>query len=532
MRSLLKIPVFIILVLCTLCKGYNPYYTFDTFEDQEYWRKIGRDEIEAAIGRPVNWNIARSVVIFVADGMDPNTVTATRIFKENERGKLSFEKFPHTGLLKTYSANKKVPDTAASGTALFTGVKTNNGMVGVDATVRLEDCHSSLVPKSRLGSIMSWAQDAGKYTGFITNKRVTDAVASALYAHSPSRYWECNNNVPENSLCKDIARQLVEDEPGKNFKVIFGGGRQTLIDKPYESPQDPLDVFTCYRTDNRNLINHWINDKNLRSARYSLIKDTGELMELDTNRNEYVLGLFANSHLPFEATRNHSLRGPPSLEIMIEPALKMLRKNRNGFVLMVEAGLIDLAHHEGHARKAVEEAVELDKTVQKTVDLLKELGLYEETLIIVTGGHGHTMSINGYPNRTENIFGIADRSKHDDVPYTTLTYATGAKVNFQYYQNGYQVSRDDPAKHDTLSRNYAQQAAILTDKETHGGGDVTVYAVGPMAHLFHSIHESTYVAHVIAYAAKIGPYRTGSAVRIAPTLMISIVSVFTIFKSI
>lgn len=59
------------------------------------------------------------------------------------------------------------------------------------------------------------------YLGFITNKRVTDAVASALYAHSPSRYWECNSNVPENSICKDIGRQLVEDEPGKHFKVII-----------------------------------------------------------------------------------------------------------------------------------------------------------------------------------------------------------------------------------------------------------------------------------------------------------------------
>lgn len=74
--------------------------------------------------------------------------------------------------------------------------------------------------------------------------------------------------------------------------------------------------------------------------------------------------------------------------------------------------------------------------------------------------------------------GIADKSKHDDVPYTTLTYATGAKVNYQYYQNGYQVTRDDPAKTDTTSRTYAQQAAILTDKETHGGGDVAVYATG------------------------------------------------------
>lgn len=107
----------------------------------------------------------------------------------------------------------------------------------------------------------------------------------------------------------------------------------------------------------------------------------------------------------------------------------MLRKGRNGFLLVVrlgclgerglnralistmslnlqvESGLIDKAHHDGHARKALEETVELSKTVEKTIELLHELGLFHETLIIVTGGHGHTMSINGYPNRTDNILG-------------------------------------------------------------------------------------------------------------------------------
>lgn len=188
----------------------------------------------------------------------------------------------------------------------------------------------------------------------------------------------------------------------------------------------------------------------------------------------------------------------------------------------MEGGLIDKAHHEGHARNAIDETIALDRTIQKTVDLLQELGMLHETLLIVTGGHGHTMSINGYPNRTANILGnlsitdwddlkitmaklvinsvngmtlkmifcttfdkllagIADKSKHDDIPYTTLTYATGAKINFQYNQNGHYVSRDDPEKHDTTSRQYAQQAAILTDRETHGGGDVTVYAQGGCA---------------------------------------------------
>lgn len=159
--------------------------------DKEYWRKLGEDEIQNAFRRPVNWQFAKNVIVMVCDGMDPNTITAARIYKETERGKLAFEQFPHVGLLKvsylvgakyieilrlieknyksrslqTYSANKKVPDSAAAATALFTGVKTNNEVVGVDARVRRDDCMSSLNVNSRVQSIMEWAIEQGKNTG-------------------------------------------------------------------------------------------------------------------------------------------------------------------------------------------------------------------------------------------------------------------------------------------------------------------------------------------------------------------------------
>lgn len=52
-----------------------------------------------------------------------------------------------------------------------------------------------------------------------------------------------------------------------------------------------------------------------------------------------------------------------------------------------------------------------------------------------------------------------------------------------------------------------QQAAVPLDAETHGGEDVAIYAKGPMAHLFHGVKEQNYVAHVMAYAACLEPYR-------------------------
>lgn len=59
--------------------------------------------------------------------------------------------------------------------------------------------------------------------GFVTTTRVTHATPAGLYAHTANRDWECDSQVPlaNRHECKDIARQLIEDEPGRNIKVAF-----------------------------------------------------------------------------------------------------------------------------------------------------------------------------------------------------------------------------------------------------------------------------------------------------------------------
>lgn len=135
----------------------------------------------------------------------------------------------------------------------------------------------------------------------------------------------------------------------------------------------------------------------------------------------------------------------------------------------------------------------------------------DETLIIVTADHSHTLTINGYPERGSSIFGIASKSKADNVPYTALTYGTGHDGGNQFDKDADgKITRRDPTLDDTESYEYNQQALIKTDENTHGGADVTVHATGPMAHLFHRTHENTYVSHVIQYALRIGRFRDSS----------------------
>lgn len=66
---------------------------------------------------------------------------------------------------QTYSANRMVPDSSSTATALFCGVKTNDAILGLDATVPLRDCAASLRPEARLNSLAADALNAGKSAG-------------------------------------------------------------------------------------------------------------------------------------------------------------------------------------------------------------------------------------------------------------------------------------------------------------------------------------------------------------------------------
>lgn len=83
------------------------------------------------------------------------------------------------------------------------------------------------------------------------------------------------------------------------------------------------------------------------------------------------VGVFANGHLKYDHERNSGPRGMPSLMNMTEKALKILKRNQNGFVLVVEGGMIDQAHHRGFARRALSEVAAMDEAVKRTLEIMQ-----------------------------------------------------------------------------------------------------------------------------------------------------------------
>jgi alkaline phosphatase len=196
---------------------------------------------------------------------------------------------------------------------------------------------------------------------------------------------------------------------------------------------------------------------------------------------------------------------------MTEAAIKRLQQDEDGFVLMVEGGRIDHAHHEGNAARSLEDYVAFDAAIKKALELTSR----DDTLIVATADHSHTFAITGYPKRGNPILGLAVDVDgevmlgSDGKPYTTLSYANGPGAVFPALpkdsSTGTQAEspgpRPDLIKVDTTNIDFKQQALVPMGSETHGGEDVAVFAWGPYAHAFHGVVEQNLIFHVMAKAA-------------------------------
>lgn len=469
-----------------------------TYEDMSFWLKSGQKNLQDNLAIRMNERRAKNVLIFIGDGMGISTITAGRIFKGQTKGttgeeyKLVFENFPNTGFAKTYNTDKQVPDSAGTATAIFSGVKCRYAVIGLDSKAKYNHCDPTVNEASKVTTVADWAQKTGMDTGFVTTTRITHATPASLYAHVNNRDWECDTEIPKQykQCVKDIARQLVEDAPGSNFQVMMGGGAQHM-----GLNVTPTDPDTCVRGDGQNLAEVWSRN----NPEGAVVTNAEQLMSLDLANTSKILGIFAPSHLPYHAVRPDRV---PTLANMTTQAIKLLRKNKNGFLLMVESGKIDIAHHHNYAKLALREVSELEEAILaafQQVDL-------EETLIIVTADHSHSFTMNGYPKRGNDILGFAnDPNKPKEVQtYETLTYANGPgffyhrrndskNVNETWRVLDLDKTRDQPF--------YAHMAAMYVKSETHGGEDVGVYAMGPYSHLIRGTFEQNYIAHVVAYAA-------------------------------
>lgn len=271
----------------------------------------------------------------------------------------------------------------------------------------------------------------------------------------------------------------------------MGGGRRSFLPTNYHLDSSKNFNHTKKggrRLDGRNLIYEWLREKNknLQPAEYVTTKK--ELFSIKNN-TEFLLGLFANSHLSFHCDRHRDgeTREQPSLADMTLTAVDVLSKQSRGFVLVVESGRIDHAHHHNNAYRALDETLALEEAVLATIKSDK-INL-KETLIIITADHASGIVFSGYSTPiSSDIFGLDTQPSDVDLKrHPILTYAAGPG---QYsYQRG--SSAKDTVQPSTIPKSWGN----------HGGEDVTLFAVGPLSTvLFTGTVDQTYIPHAIAYA--------------------------------
>ncbi|XP_055380943.1 alkaline phosphatase [Condylostylus longicornis] len=471
-------------------------------ESGDYWNEVGQNTLAEQLKKnQLNLNKAKNIILFLGDGLSLPTITAGRIYMGGEESQFYFEKFPYVGLSKTYCANTQVADSACTATAYLSGVKGNYATVGVSAAVDVNDCKAQNNTAYHAPSIAQWAQEKGMATGLVTTTSVTHASPSGIYAHIANRFWESDDDIyidgGDPLLCRDIAHQLIYDTVGHNLRVVMGGGREQFLPKT----QKDITGNSGKRRDNINLIDEWKQRHSKFNAKYVETKD--ELFKL-SNDTEFVMGLFDTGNMPFHLDADNETI--PTLAEMVDKALNVLEHSNNkekGYFLFVEGGRIDHAHHNTEAIIAIDETIEFDKAIK----LARERTNVDDTLIVVTSDHSHTMSISGYSSRKNDIFGINNGQMADDeLPYATLSYANGPGFEKNILEKlGKRRNLREINMHD---KNYKFPTMVPLDSETHGGDDVPVYASGPFAHIFTGSYEQNYIPHGMAYASCIGHKKT------------------------
>jgi alkaline phosphatase len=392
---------------------------------KDYWIESAKAFVQQQVTKSANTRRAKNVIMFLGDGMSHTSIGESRLFWDvfdhgiiscvtaaaarvvlgGENFKLSFESFPHVASSKTYCVNAQVADSACSATAFLHGVKTNNGLIGLNAAATRGNCNDHTTTSKFTHSIAKWFQDQGRSAGVVTTTTITHATPAGIYAHTANRDWEGNAEVTSGACdhvaVDDIAEQLVHGDIGSRLRVVLGGGSQFFVNTTTTEHG-----AGGKRTDGKNLIDEWLAGK---PTTRQFVRNREQLMAVDGSKSEQLFGLFSSGHLPYQLETNENGQQSvyPTLAEMTSKAIDVLSSDDDGYFLLVEGGRIDHGHHAAKARLAIGETVEFHHAVRTALERVN----LDETLVVVTADHSHTLSLAGYSVSLMTCFWSFDKKK-------------------------------------------------------------------------------------------------------------------------
>lgn len=317
-------------------------------------------------------NRPRNVILLIGDGMGVSQVFAG--YTAN-KGRLNLQHLKHIGFSFTQSSDKYVTDSAAGGTAIASGKKTQNGVVGKDNENR------------QVTSVLGYAEKNGMATGLVSTSSITHATPASFIAHQPSR--KLYENIAADFLLTDV-------------DLFMGGGR---------------DHFE-HRKDGRNLISE------LEGKGYTMVQS----LDAVTSDVSLPLGvLAAKKHLPDYTGRGDFLVESTAL------AVNLLSKQKGGFFLMVEGAQIDWGGHKNDAGYVVREMLDFDRAIGEALVFAAN---DKNTLVVVTADH-ETGGMNLFGGDIERGYVEAGFSTggHTGVMVPVFAFGCGASDFIGMYEN-------------------------------------------------------------------------------------------------
>ncbi|MEN6565188.1 MAG: alkaline phosphatase [Veillonellales bacterium] len=440
---------------------------------------------------------AKYVFYFIGDGMAMPQITSTEIYKGTvdssdrmNREKLNFTRFPYQGMQTTYAANTFITESAAAGTALATGHKTNNDVLGMDA--------GKTVPFKTMAEM---AKEQGMKIGIVTSVSLDHATPAAFYAHEPTRknYYEI---------------ELAMADSGFDY---FAGGGLLAPNGKKNDKQNALEIA--------------------QGKGYKVVNTKEDILGLKAADGKVIAinpVLAAESALQYEVDRTDQL----SLADFTQKGIELL-DNPNGFFMMVEGGKVDWACHANDAATTVHDMVAFENAIGEALTFYAKHP--NETLIVVTGDHetgGMTIGFAGTQYDTffskidnqilsfeefdkaikdyrDNV-GSAGASLNDWLPVLTEKFGLYDLSDYEKtrLQDALAASMIDPKKRARDEQSYLlyggyepfsvtvthilnQKAGIGWTTYAHTGVAVPVFAQGAGGDMFQGYYDNTDTAKKI-----------------------------------
>jgi alkaline phosphatase len=287
---------------------------------------------------------AKFVFYFIGDGMAMPQINSTEIFKGTltsqspmHKENLHFTLFPGQGMQTIQSSNKFITESAAAGTALATGHKTNNDILGMDETKTV-----------KFKSMAELAKEKGMKVGIVSNVSIDHATPGAFYAHESTRknYYE-------------IGLALVNS----GFDYFAGGGFLTPTG-PQKDKTSILDIA--------------------KNSGYKVVNTKEDINALNKNDGKVLATapvLAAEVAMPYDIDRTSDQF---SLADFTKKGIELL-DNPKGFFMMVEGGKIDWSCHANDAATTVRDVMAFDDAIVEALNFYAKHP--DQTLIVVTGDH-------------------------------------------------------------------------------------------------------------------------------------------------